>query len=47
MLGRIRPNYVRIADILASEGDRIVRIDASKSAEAVAEAVRRSLADLL
>ena len=38
-LQTIRSNYLRIAEILRSEGEQIVRIDAAKPAEAVSDEI--------
>ncbi|MFW6158411.1 MAG: dTMP kinase [Planctomycetota bacterium] len=47
MLARVRQSYLRIADLLEAEGERIVRIDGGRSREAVAAEVRHTLAELL
>ncbi|MFO7900462.1 MAG: dTMP kinase [Planctomycetota bacterium] len=47
MMARVRANYLDIADLLEAEGERIVRIDAGQSREAVAAEVRQTLAELL
>jgi len=44
---KIRPNYLRIADTLVKEGERIVTLDAARSAEQVAADVRAAIAELL
>lgn len=47
MLTRVRSNYLRIAGLLEGEGERIVRLDAGRSREAVAADIRDTLAGLL
>ncbi len=41
----VRANYMRIAAALEQEGEKIVRVDASPPAAAVAEEVRRAISD--
>ena len=43
----IRESYLKIADVLRAEGDRIITIDASQSLEAVAAAAQAGIAELL
>ena len=43
----IRENYLKIADILRAEGDRIVMIDASPPAEEVAAQIQTAISELL
>jgi len=43
----IRASYLKVAEILEREGERIVRIDASRAVEAVAGEVRSAVAELL
>jgi len=46
-LTAIRANYLKVAALLEREGERIVRIDASASVEAVAAAVQQAASELL
>ena len=43
----IRASYLKVAEILEREGERIVRIDASRAVQAVAGEVRSAVAELL
>ena len=47
MMSKVRPNYLKIAEVLAAEGDRIVTIDASRSRSDIAAEVQRCLSELL
>jgi dTMP kinase len=47
MMGKVRPNYLHIAEVLREEGENIVVIDAAQDAPAVAETIRETLAALL
>lgn len=47
MMAKVRPNYVRIADILRDEGEQIITLDGAQDQGTIAEQVRDTLSRLL